>query len=87
MAPEFRVEKQMALSNDLLTNKSFYQASKLRNSILLLANQIQKFLRMVRVSLKYHEPKPIISKIQLQIKQDFLTSQEKKYFGDKLFTF
>ena len=87
MAPEFRVEKQMALSNDLLTNKSFYQASKLRNSILLLANQIQKFPRMVRVSLKYHEPKPIISTIQLEIKQDFLTSQVEKYFGDKLFTF
>jgi hypothetical protein len=50
----------------------------MNNSMLLLANQIQKFLRMVRVSLKYHEPKPIISKIQLQIKQDFLTSQEKK---------
>ena len=59
----------------------------MNNSMLLLANQIQKFLRMVRVWLKYHEPKPIISKIQLQIKQDFLTSQEKKYFGDKLFTF
>ena len=52
-----------------------------------LANQIEIFLRMVGVSLKYHEPKPIISKILLQIKQDFLTSQVKKYFGDKLFTF
>ena len=74
-----------------LTISDVEQARKKNNSMLLLANQIQKFLRMVRVSLKYHEPKPIISKIQLQIKQDFLTSQEKKfkkkYFGDTLFTF
>ena len=54
--------------------------------MLLLANQIQNFLRMAGVSLKYHEPK-LISKIQKQIKQDFLTSQVKNYFGDKLFTF
>ena len=55
--------------------------------MLLLANQIQNFLRMAGVSLKYHEPKLIIYKIQKQIKQDFLTGQVKKYFGDKLFTF